>query len=168
MPEADVPEKRLVRRSFERAARGYDAGAFLQREIGGRLLSHLDPVNIDPRRMIDLGSGTGIFLEPLRTRYPRAELVGVDFALNMLAEARARIPWWQRALRANAPRLVCADAERLPLTGACAELVFSNLTLQWCRHGAVFEESARVLAMSGLLLFSTFGPDTLKELRNAF
>ncbi len=168
MPETDVPEKRLVRRSFERAARGYDAGAFLQREIGGRLLAHLDPIRIEPQRVIDLGSGTGLFFDALRTRYPHAELLGVDFALDMLAAARARIPWWQRALRARAARLVCADAERLPLAGACAQLVFSNLTLQWCRHGAVFEESARVLAAGGLFLFSTFGPDTLKELRHAF
>jgi malonyl-CoA O-methyltransferase len=168
MAEAPRPDKRHVRRSFERAARGYDAGAFLQREIGNRLLAHLDPVKIDPARMIDLGSGTGLFFDELAKRYPKAELVGVDLAFDMLAVARARKPWWKRALAGGGARLVCADAENLPLAAGCADLVFSNLTLQWCRHESVFAEAARTLASGGLLIFSTLGPDTLKELRAAF
>jgi malonyl-CoA O-methyltransferase len=167
MPDAARPEKRLVRRSFERAAHGYDRAAVLQREVGERLLAHLDPITIDPARMIDLGSGTGHFFEALRKRYPRAELVGVDFALGMLEIARARGSWWRRAF-GSPVRLVCADAERLPLAGTSSQLVFSNLALQWCRYEAVFAEASRVLAPGGLLLFSTFGPDTLKELRAAF
>jgi malonyl-CoA O-methyltransferase len=168
MTDASLPEKRFVRRSFERAARRYDESAFLQREVGGRLLSHLDPIRIDPARLVDLGSGTGMFFDALRQRYPKAQTLGVDIALAMLARSRARSPWWRRALGSGAPALVCADAERLPLAGASAQLVFSNLTLQWCRYGAFFGETARVLEAGGLLLFSTFGPDTLKELRSAF
>jgi malonyl-CoA O-methyltransferase len=166
MAEAAPPDKRLVRRSFERAARGYDRGAFLQREIGTRLLAHLDPVRIEPARMIDLGSGTGHFFDALRSRYPKAQLLGLDLAFDMLAVARARLPWWRRAFAS--PALVCADAERLPIASNAAQLVFSNLTLQWCRPEPVFGECARVLTPGGLFLFSTFGPDTLKELRAAF
>ena len=66
------------------------------------------------------------------------------------------------------PLLACADAERLPLAAGSLDLVFSNLALQWCRPEAVFSEAARVLRPGGLLIFSTFGPDTLKELRGAF
>jgi malonyl-CoA O-methyltransferase len=168
MAESALPEKRRVRRSFERAARRYDAAAFLQREIGTRLLAHLDPVRIAPARIVDLGSGTGLFFAPLARRYPQADLVAIDLAFDMLAVAAERLPWWKRALGARAPGLVCADAERLPLAGASCELAFSNLTLQWCRPEAVFAEVARVLATGGLFLFSTFGPDTLKELRAAF
>ena len=166
MPDAH-PEKRLVRRSFERAARGYDHSAFLQREIGTRLLAHLDPVKIDPIRTIDLGCGTGFFFEALRGRYPKAQLVGVDFAPAMLGVARARDSWWRRTF-GSPPVLVCADAERLPIAGHSAQLIFSNLALQWCRHQTAFAEASRVLAPGGLFLFSTFGPDTLKELRAAF
>ncbi len=103
----------------------------------------------------------------LRERFPRARLVGVDAALPMLRAARGRTPWW-RGLAGRTPLLACADAERLPLAHGSAQLAFSNLMLQWCDAAAVFTEAARVLEAGGLLLFSTYGPDTLKELRAAF
>ena len=160
--------RRAARRAFGRAAAAYDAHAVLQREVGARLLQHLDPIRIEPRRAIDLGCGTGFFLEALRERFPRASLVGIDAALPMLREARRRSPWWRRALSAGVPALACADAQRLPLAAGSARLVFSNLLLQWCDPAAVFAETARVLETGGLFLFSTYGPDTLKELRGAF
>ena len=156
------------RRAFGRAAAAYDEHAVLQREVGARLLQHLDPIRIEPGRVIDLGCGTGAFLGPLRRRFPRASLVALDAALPMLREARRRSPWWRRALAAGVPALACADAERLPLAAGSARLVFSNLLLQWCDPAAVFRETARVLETGGLFLFSTYGPDTLKELRGAF
>ena len=168
MPEAILPEKRAVRRAFERAAEGYERSAALQREVGARLLAHLDPMRVAPARLLDLGSGPGAFFEPLAKRFADAEIVAIDLAFNMLRVARRRTPWWRRALLTRAPRLICADAERLPLRGGSAQLVFSNLALQWCAPAAVFAECARVLETGGLMLFSTFGPDTLKELRDAF
>jgi malonyl-CoA O-methyltransferase len=165
MPER--PDKRAVRRSFSRAASSYDEHAVLQREVGERLLQHLDPIRIAPRRVVDLGCGTGAAFDALRKRYPDAPLVGIDLALPMLQRARARSPWWRRAL-SSTPLLACADAERLPLAAGCAGLAFSNLLLQWCEPAAIFAEAARVLETGGLFLFSTYGPDTLKELRAAF
>jgi malonyl-CoA O-methyltransferase len=166
-PGPAAPDKRAARRSFARAAASYDAHAVLQREVGQRLLEHLDPIRLDPARVIDLGCGTGALFAGLRERFPRARLVGLDAALPMLAAARARTPWW-RALTGNAPLAACADAEQLPIARGCAQLVFSNLMLQWCDASAVFREAARVLDAGGLLIFSTYGPDTLKELRAAF
>ncbi|HSN21648.1 MAG TPA: malonyl-ACP O-methyltransferase BioC [Usitatibacter sp.] len=168
MPEPSRPEKRAVRRSFARAATRYDEHAILQREVGARLLQHLDPIRIDPRRVVDLGCGTGGAFTELRKRFPRARLVGIDIALPMLLEARVRTPWWRRAVGSAAPLLACADAERLALAAGCAELAFSNLMLQWCDPAAVLAEAARVLQVGGLFLFSTYGPDTLKELRASF
>jgi malonyl-CoA O-methyltransferase len=167
MAEA-VLEKRAVRRAFERAAPGYDEHAVLQREVCARLLEHLDPVRLEPQLVVDLGCGTGGAFAGLLRRYPRAALVGIDLARAMLAQAARRVPWWRRALGAAPVRLACADAERLPIASASAQLVFSNLALQWCAPQSVFEECARILAPGGLFLFSTFGPDTLKELREAF
>ncbi len=168
MDEAMRPVKRDVRRAFDRAARTYDEASVLQREICERLVSHLDPIRLDPERVVDLGCGTGQAFEALGKRYPRAQLVGLDLAPAMLSLAGARAPWWKRAFSGAKPALLCADAERLPLAGGAAQLVFSNLALQWCDPDAVFREAWRVLAPEGLLLFSTFGPDTLKELREAF
>jgi malonyl-CoA O-methyltransferase len=162
------PEKRAVRRAYERAAPTYDAHAVLQREVGARLLEHLDPIRIEPRRILDLGCGTGSAFAGLRARFPQAAIVGIDITQAMLGEARRRLPAWRRWLGAAAPRLVCGDAEGLPFAGASAELAVSNLALLWCDAEAVFAEVARVVPAGGLFLFSTFGPDTLKELRAAF
>ncbi|MCM2327386.1 MAG: malonyl-ACP O-methyltransferase BioC [Lysobacter sp.] len=168
MNEAMLPVKRDVRRSFDRAARTYDEAAFLQREVCARLVEHLEPMRLSPRRLLDLGCGTGHAFDALARRYPSASLLGLDIAPAMLERARGRFPWWQRLLGAPRPSLVCADAERLPVASAAFDLVFSNLALQWCEPSRAFAEAARVLADDGLFLFSTVGPDTLKELRAAF
>ncbi len=168
MAEAAGPDKRAARRSFGRAAQAYDRHAVLQREVGSRLLHHLEPIRIEPRRVIDLGCGTGLAFGALRARFPGARLVGIDAALPMLRVARQRDPWWRRALGRSGALLACADAEHLPLAAGCAQLAFSNLMLQWCDAATVFAQAARVLETGGLLLFSTYGPDTLKELRTAF
>jgi malonyl-CoA O-methyltransferase len=168
LPEPHFPEKSAVRRSFERAASTYDRNNVLQCEVGLRLLKHLEPIRIDPDRIVDVGCGTGLFFDPLRKRFPGKEMVGVDIAHGMLRRAASRTSPLKRLLGLRHPRLVCGDAERLPLAGASAQLVFSNLALQWCRPQAVFAEAARVLETGGLFMFSTFGPDTLKELRAAF
>ena len=168
LAEPPIPDRRAVRRSFERAAATYDRNNVLQCEIGLRLMKHLDPIRIEPTRIVDVGCGTGMFLEPLAKRYPRAQIVGVDIAHPMLRRAAGRTPWFMRLLGAKRPSLICADGERLPLAPGSAPFVFSNLALQWMRPESVFAEAARVLPVGGLFMFSTFGPDTLRELRAAF
>jgi malonyl-CoA O-methyltransferase len=167
MSAAIFPDKRAARRAFDRAAPHYDEAAALQQEVGRRLLDHLDPMTLRPRRIVDLGCGTGAHLEALRRRYPGAEVIGVDFSAAMLARARARSPWWRRFARRGA-HLVRADAERLPFASQSADFAFSNLALHWCDPQAFFAEAARVLSTGGLLLFSTLGPYTLRELGEAF
>ena len=161
------PDKRAARRAFDRAAASYDEAGVLQREIGARLIEHLDPIRIEPKRILDVGCGTGAHLEGLGRRYPGARVIGVDFSAAMLSRARGRTRWWRRFTRGR-PLLLRADAERLPIASNAADLAFSNLALHWCEPRAFFAESARALSVGGLLLFSTFGPDTLKELRDAF
>ena len=161
-------DKRLLRRSFEQAAAGYDAAAVLQHEVCRRMLSRLDYIKHAPAAVLDAGSGTGNVATALRARYPQATLYALDIALAMVRRARARMPWWQRLLgRGVLP--VCGDIEQLPLRDAAVGMVWSNLALQWSNEPQrACAEFRRVLAPGGLLMFSTFGPDTLKELRAAY
>lgn len=156
-------DKGSARRSFEQAATGYDRAAVLQREIADRMLERLDYVRLEPRLVLDLGAGTGYAIEALQKRYRKARILALDFAVGMLRQARRRGSWLNR------PRCVCADVESLPLADASVDLVFSNVVLQWCNDiHRTFEECLRVLKPGGLLMFSTFGPDTLRELRDAW
>lgn len=162
-----APDKRAARRAFDRAADTYDEAAALQQEVARRLLEHLDPITVRPRAIVELGCGTGAQLDALGKRYPSARVIGVDVSAAMLARARRRSPWWRRFAGGTAA-LLRADAEKLPLAAGSCDLAFSNLALHWCDPTAFFAEAARSLSTGGLLLFSTFGPDTLKELRSAF
>lgn len=156
-------DKRSARRSFERAAPAYDEAAVLQREIAARMLERLEYVRLEPSLVLDLGAGTGYAIDALRRRYRKARILALDFALGMLQQARRRGTWLNR------PRCICADAETLPFGDASLDLVFSNATLQWCNDlPGTFEGLLRVLRPGGLLMFTTFGPDTLKELREAW
>lgn len=163
-----------MRRAFERAAPGYDAHAVLQREVGARLLERLDYLRVEPQRLLDAGCGTGHGLRLLGARYPGARLLGLDIAPAMLVQSRMADPRsasWRRLLPGAAPRTdyLCGDARRLPIAAGSLDLVHSNLMLQWCDSPAeVFRDWHRALRSGAPVLFSTFGPDTLKELRAAF
>jgi malonyl-CoA O-methyltransferase len=165
-------DKRQMRRAFERAASTYDAAALLQREVGQRLLERLDLVKLAPTLALDVGCGTGFASRALAQRYPQAQVVGFDIAPAMLHVARQVEPWWRRKLPflgGNLPAYIGGDLERLPLPDSSVQLLCSNLALQWSNDLSVaFAEFRRVLAPGGLLMFSTFGPDTLRELRQAF
>lgn len=152
-----------VRASFDAAAGQYDAVAVVQAEIRRRLLERLELFRIKPRRILDAGCGTGYGSRALLEHYRGATVVALDLAPGMLRAARQRRPW----LRRLDP--VCGDATSLPLAGSSVDFVFSNLMLQWCNEpDRVFSEFRRVLRPGGLVLFSTFGPDTLRELRAAW
>lgn len=156
-------DKKQVRQAFSRAAADYDRTAVLQREIGMRMFERLDYIRSKPVRILDAGAGTGHFSAQLMKKYPDAEVISLDFALPMLHIASGRRHWWKR------PRCVCADIEQLPIATESVDMVFSNVAIQWCQQlNRVFSEFLRVLRPGGLLMFSTFGPDTLKELRQAW
>lgn len=157
---------------FERAASSYDAAAVLQREVSDRMFQRLDLIKFVPQTILDAGSGTGYGARALRQRYADSRLVELDLASTMLQVASGEASGWQKKLpflRASRPWQVCGDIESLPLASNSVDMVWSNLTLQWLAPpDTAFTELARVLRPDGLLMFSTLGPDTLKELRQAF
>ncbi|MEQ1598664.1 MAG: malonyl-ACP O-methyltransferase BioC [Methylotenera sp.] len=159
-------DKARVRASFNRAANTYDAAAVLQKQVREEMLSRLDLVKIAPQAILDAGCGTGHGSFGLQKRFRSAQVYSLDIALNMLQQAQLQRPFLQKIL--NKQQLLCADIESLPIVSDSMDLAWSNLALQWCNDlDAAFAEVARVLQPESLFVFSTFGPDTLKELRAA-
>ncbi|AMS33194.1 hypothetical protein AEM42_13905 [Betaproteobacteria bacterium UKL13-2] len=167
-----LPLTRNVRRSFNSAAATYDEHAFLQREIADRLFERLDYIKLTPQRILELGCGTGYATRKIAERFPNAQLVAVDLAESMCRAAAAQQPrlGLMSRLLQKSPRIhfVCTNGESLPIADESVDLILSNLTLQWCDVEVVAREAIRVLSPNGLLMFTTFGPDTLKELKAAF
>ncbi len=158
--EAFHLDRPCIRTSFDRASAHYEAAAVLQARVNEELLGRLELFKLQPQVVLDLGAGTGRGAEELKRRFRRALVVALDMAPGMLREAQRRQHFFRRFER------VCGDAMRLPFADSSVDVVFSCLMLQWCEPlDVVFAEVRRVLKPEGFFAFSTFGPDTLKELR---
>jgi malonyl-CoA O-methyltransferase len=156
-------DSRSVATSFGAASRSYDAAAALQAAVRSELLSRVELLRAPPRAILDLGAGTGLAAIELKRRFRRASVTAADIAQPMLELARRRSRFWRPI------RCVEADARQLPFGDASFDLVFSNLMLQWLLPpDAALAEMRRVLRPGGLLLLSSFGPETLQELRAAW
>lgn len=154
-------DTRQIRRAFGRAAGTYAQHATLQRDVEDRLLERLEYYSGKPARVLDVGCGPGRASEALRKRFPSAHVIALDLALPMLRRIK---PGWRRPLAR-----VCADARALPIADASIDVLFSNLCIQWIDDlPALFNEFRRVLKSGGYLALSTFGIDTLHELRAAW
>ena len=145
-----------VRSTFNKASKSYNDVAFLQKEIANRLLKKLNPLKLIPESILDLGSGTGIFTNLVSSKYSNAKTISLDFALNSITLS-------------NADFKVCANANHLPFKTSSIDFVCSNLMLQWIQDPSlVFKEVNRVLKPDSLFFFSSFGPDTLNELKSSW
>lgn len=176
-------DPRQVRRAFSRASASYASAATLQVEVEGRLLESLDYYAegregdaITPALVVDIGCGPGHASRAIQQRWPKAHVLAIDLAMPMLRQHDADASAFARALPRPLARLltrgparICADARALPLADHSVDILFSNLCLQWIDDlPAVFAGFRRVLKPGGMLVVSTFGPDTLYELRVAF
>jgi malonyl-CoA O-methyltransferase len=167
-------DKARARASFGRAAETYDAAAILQKQVRTEMLGRLDLVKLNPRVILDAGCGTGMASHALQLKYAKSQVVSLDFAYPMLQKTRKtrahmglthQLKSWLGGTKQN---MLCADIEALPLASASIGLIWSNLAIQWCNDlDGALQEFYRVLQPEGLLMFSTFGPDTLRELRIA-
>ena len=155
--KASRPEAALVRQAFNESARSYEQSAVLELEVMERLLQRLDLVRLEPELILDAGAGTCRAIPDLKRRYPASRILAIDFAEQMIAAAAV-----------DAQHSACADLARLPLPNDSVDLIFCNLVLPWVSDvDRVFEEFYRVLKPRGLFSFSSYGPDTLYELRHA-
>ena len=156
--------KQGVRRSFADAAGTYDAHDFLQRDTGDQLIQRLSLMKLRPKWILDAGAGTGRNGRILASRFSGARVIQLDLAGAMLKQGRRQTRRW-----ASPHSFICADIEALPLRAASVDLAFSNLALQWMTDPArACAELKQVLRPDGVILFSTLGPRTLFELKEAF
>ncbi|HNP62376.1 MAG TPA: methyltransferase domain-containing protein [Woeseiaceae bacterium] len=152
-----------IRRRFERAASTFDSADFVHAATRDGLLRRIEPLLIDAQTIVDLGCATGAAARPLRKRFPKARLVGVDLAHNMLRAANTRKSFFARS------SFVQADARALPFANESIDVVFSNQLLPWIANpDEVFVEIARVLKKGGVFAFATLGPDSLLEISRAW
>ena len=165
-------DQQQVGRRFSRVAESYEQADFFAREVDRRMQERLDYVKVAPKRILDLGCSRGGSFAGLAARYPDAQLLGLDMAPAMLHVDRTVRPGWQRWLglgRQNEALRLAGDAANLPLISGSTAIVWSNLLLHWLDDPLpALAEAHRVLEVGGLLMFSTLGPDSLKELRAAF
>lgn len=169
-----------IQHHFDHAAATYDDAAILQKQVAEHLDERLELVQMQPKTVLDVGAGTGILTAKMRKRYPDSKLVAVDLSANMLARAEQKLQQqfppslWQKAkstlgIHNNPIEFIQADANNIPLADGTVDIIVTNLMLQWCDDlDAVFQEFRRLLKAEGLLMLTTFGPDTLKELRHAW
>lgn len=152
-----------VRRRFENAADSFDTADFVHRQTMDGLLERMQPMRLEPRLILDLGCATGAGTRLLAETFRRARLIGVDQAAAMLRAGRRKRSRFARI------REVQGDAHALPFRTGAFDLIVANLSVPWLtRPEEGFVELARVLRPEGLLMFSTLGPDSLAELREAW
>ncbi len=179
MTESERIDRRAVRRQFSRRVSQLPDANYLLRETESQMLSRLDLVTLQPAAIIEIGSGLGDGVLALRRRYPSAAMLGIDAAEPLVRRAQQRLAppaggYLGRLFGSNRrPRgplasFAVADADALPVAASSTDLIWSNLCLHWLPDPArTLREWHRVIRPGGLLMFSLFGVDTLKELRRA-
>lgn len=172
----------LVRRLFATPSRLHES-QFLRREVADRMAEKLALIKIDAKRIVDAGCGDGSDLARLHERFPQAHsVIGVDGSwqalqqsafLNQSSKASLNA-LFSRFLPLNSKKtpsvdLLCSDFSNLALLANSIDVLWSNLALHWHpQPDQVLREWFRVLARNGIVMFSSFGPDTFIELKQAF
>ena len=154
---------RDIQRRFDRAAADFADVDFVHAATREGLVARLEPMRLSVKTTLDLGSAAGATGRLLKQRFRRAHVVSLDVSAAMLVQARKDKGRFARA------SFVQGDAIRLPFADQSFDLVVSNQLLPWVPDPhAVFEEVSRILRKGGLFAFASLGPDSLRELRDAW
>lgn len=168
--EADEAATALAARRLVRA----DAQPWLNLEIERRLGQKLDFLRIQPQRAVDWGAWQGQASPELTRRYPKAACLALQPPALRRADIAPAEPtrgargWLKRIWPATGGAGSVAIDEST-LEPATAQLVWANMLLHTVADPvALMRRWHRVLAIDGFLMFSTLGPDTVRELRRLY
>ncbi|TAN62532.1 methyltransferase domain-containing protein [bacterium] len=173
-------DKEKVKKSFSKAASGYDTASALQKEVVKELAIYLRnalgeracvgafgavrqtayaAIVPEGQRVLDIGAGTGALALALKAMLNKAEVVSSDISYDMLKKAKNK---------AGLRLFATADFEALPFAENSFDVVASSLAYQWAfKRALAFREAFRVLSPGGTFVFSTFGKGTLAELKES-
>ena len=156
-------DKEYKRKVFNRNAKTYDEYSSLQNKISDNLFKKLDLIEVRPNFILDLGCGTGRNGRILKEKYQNIRLINYDFSINMLLQAKKN----QHKLLGAESDFICGDIEELSFSENTFDVIWSTSSLQWCNNlSDIFKKAKLILKPGGLFIFSTFGPNTLFELKN--
>ena len=164
----DHIDKKRAQAAFNKASVSYEDAAVLQKHVLGEMFLRLKLLKINPEIILDLGCGPGNAGPDLKATYKPRDLIYLDFAYDMLkkAEQKNKDHFLKSFSNKTSQQFICADMEAIPLSEGSIDMIWSNLSLQWCNHlDQVFTQIGKILKHNGLFIFSTFGPSTLHELR---
>lgn len=137
----------------------YHEAAFLALTMGEQMLGRLDWMALQPKRIVDMGCGTGHHTPFLKKRYPKAEQFGLDYSFERLQFAK-------KTYSDIHTHWLCTDVLHLPFPDHSVDLIIANFILPWCHSlESTLREWQRVLTKDGLLMLTTLGPDTLREFK---
>ncbi|HQT46935.1 MAG: hypothetical protein B7X08_04890 [Acidocella sp. 20-63-7] len=156
-----MARKTRIADAFAAQAQAYDSVANVQREVARRLAARIQArLPSPPRRILEIGCGTGLLSEALAAAFPNSALLLTDLAPAMLARCEAR-------LGARAEYLVLDGEDPVQATGPF-DLIASSLAIQWFTNlGCGLERLSHLLAPGGSLFFATLGRETFTEWRAA-
>ena len=148
-----------IQEHFDYTASTFTQANFIYQEVAQRLVEHLIPIKIKPQSVLDLGCGVGTLLPALQKLYKQANIIGVDYSVERLKLVPKKNHWWQ-----SEQTLIAADACQLPFADQSFDMVIANLVPHWLPLKIWLSEMHRVLKADGLLIFSYYGPETLRQL----
>lgn len=155
--------KKLIALQFNKAVNKYDESSYVQCEIGSELISLLMQYQQEFYCAVDLGCGTGLTTCDLIKYCSCHQLFAIDMAASLLRRVNANITTHSTHVHA-----IQADYDEIPLQDEIADLVFSNMALQWSlNYKLTFAEILRVLKFDGLLAFTIPLKGTFSDLFEA-
>ncbi len=171
MPQTPAPpliDQRALRRVLDRLARA-ETAPWLHQEVARRMAERLPVIRQAPERWLDWWGFTGAGAAAVQAVWPQAvrQVVEPTPALRARSLQALGAPWWAwGARRQAAAQPVWLSAE---VPAGAAQMLWANLVLHTAADPAASLAAwHRALAAEGFLMFSSFGPDTLRELRAVY